>query len=91
MVLLRQGAINDSAMQMLKLLGAGGHYPTNKLQADEEENSASPAAQPSLVNNTLEGLKGRGEAIAEVFLFAFYKVFFLHLSYTDAQDDQFIL
>lgn len=64
---------------MLKLLGAGGHYPTNKLQADEEGDTASPAAQPSLANNTLEGLKGRAEAVAEVFLFAFYKVGFSHL------------
>lgn len=59
---------------MLKLVGAGGHYPTNKLQADEDEAGSSNSAQSSLMSSSLENLKGRAEALAETGLFAFYKV-----------------
>ena len=61
-------------MQMLKLVGAGGHYPTNKLQSDEDDADAASAEPPSLASSSLENLKGRAEAIAETGLFAFYKV-----------------
>ncbi len=68
-------------VQMLKLVGAGGHYPTNKLQADEAEDSDANAAQPSMTSSSLENLKGRAEALAETGLFAFYKVCFCSLLY----------
>ena len=68
-------------VQMLKLVGAGGHYPTNKLQADEAEDSDANAAQPSTTSSSLENLKGRAEALAETGLFAFYKVCFCCLLY----------
>ena len=61
-------------VQMLKLVGAGGHYPTNKLQLDEEDASSTNITQPSLISSSLENLKGRAEALAETSLFAFYKV-----------------
>ena len=59
------------ALQLLKLVGAGGHYPTNKLQEDEEGN---PAAKDTLFRSSLESLKGQAEAISELALFAVYKV-----------------
>lgn len=58
---------------MLKTVGAGGHYPTNRLQ-DGDEEIASEAAQQPVASPALEGLKGRAEALTETALFAFYKV-----------------
>ena len=59
---------------MLKLVGAGGHYPTNKLQSDEDDASSTNGTQKSMFSSSLENLKGRAEAVAETGLFAFYKV-----------------
>ena len=63
---------------MLKTVGAGGHYPTNKLQTEEGEGelASKEGSQNSIASSSLEGLKGRAEALAETALFAFYKVSF---------------
>ncbi len=60
---------------MLKSVGAGGHYPTNKLQAEEgEEAAASSSMFTMLADNVL----GRAQALAETVLLVFYKVYHNH-------------
>ena len=59
-----------SLSQTLKMVGAGGHYPTNRLQSDEKDSNLAA----TYFSSFLENLKGRGEALAELGIFALYKV-----------------
>jgi hypothetical protein len=56
---------------MLKSVGAGGHYPTNKLQSDDGDEAALPS---TLLNMLADNAMGRAQALAETVLLVFYKV-----------------
>ena len=56
---------------MLKTVGAGGHYPTNKLQAEDGEEEATPSTMLTML---ADNVMGRAQALAETVLLVFYKV-----------------
>ena len=60
--------------QMLKSVGAGGHYPTNKLQAEDADSAANAEVQKSWLTSLVDRTVGRVQALAETAIFAFYKV-----------------
>lgn len=59
---------------MLKSVGAGGHYPTNKLQAEDGDLAANAEVQKSWLTSLVDRTVGRVQALAETTIFAFYKV-----------------
>jgi len=56
---------------MLKSVGAGGHYPTNKLQSEDQKEAAQPSTMLAML---ADNLMGRAQALAETVLLVFYKV-----------------
>ena len=58
-------------LQMLKTVGAGGHYPTNKLQAEDGEEQATPSTMLTML---AANVMGRAQALAETVLLVIYKV-----------------
>ena len=66
--------LENVSSQMLKSVGAGGHYPTNKLQAEDGGPAATVEVQKSWLTSFVDRTVGRVQALAETAIFAFYKV-----------------